>query len=61
MAKTKRIVLTDKLVNDLLKSPALVKKRKKAEKLFNSPQFRAHIEKRAAQRRSAQSRPKAED
>ena len=54
MTKPKRKILTQKYVKALLKSPGLVKKRKAAEALFNSPQFKAHIKKRAALRRSAQ-------
>ena len=54
MAKTKPIALTPKNVKALLNSPAVVKKREMAEEMFNSPQFRSHIEKQSARRRAVQ-------
>jgi hypothetical protein len=53
MRKPKRKILTPEYVKALLKSPCLVKKRKAAEVLFNSPQFKAHIKERSAKKVNA--------
>jgi hypothetical protein len=53
MKSTKTHKMTAAEIQSILNSPTIIRKKKEAEQLFHSAEFKTHIQKRAAERKKS--------